>query len=258
MLAVVDRALATRGNAQTIGRSGELSLQSFLTRHLPNTLSARSGHFVSPTGQLSPQIDTMILDSRYPLLAQNDDGSVVSMLHSVVLCIEVKTNIRTSDIDRICDNSKTIVALANGVFRTQRAFGAIACMTFAYRSAGRLDALLDKCCETFLAVTSHTDLYLLRVPTADQSGTRENGVLVHLEPSFADDGDVKEWVPLVISQYTPLSDFYYSVVQDAYYCLNARKFTLGDIGAHIMEYMAWSTIRLSRIAARKSAAGRRE
>ena len=149
MLAVVDRALATRGNAQTIGRSGELSLQSFLTRHLPNTLSARSGHFVSPTGQLSPQIDTMILDSRYPLLAQNDDGSVVSMLHSVVLCIEVKTNIRTSDIDRICDNSKTIIALANGVFRTQRAFGAIACMTFAYRSAGRLDALLASAAKPF-------------------------------------------------------------------------------------------------------------
>lgn len=135
MLAVVDRALATRGNAQTIGRSGELPLQSFLTRHLPNTLSARSGHFVSPTGQLSPQIDTMILDSRYALLAQNDDGSVVSMLHSVVFCIEVKTNIRTSDIDRICDNTKTIIAFANGVFRTQRAFGDIACKTFAYRSA---------------------------------------------------------------------------------------------------------------------------
>lgn len=64
MLAVEDRALATRGNAQTIGRSGELPLQSFLTRYLPNTLSARSGHFVSPTGQLSPQIDTMILAER--------------------------------------------------------------------------------------------------------------------------------------------------------------------------------------------------
>lgn len=125
----------------------------------------------------------MILDSRYPLLAQNDDGSVVSMLHSVVFCIEVKTNIRTSDIDRICDNSKTIIALANGVFRTQRAFGDIACKTFAYRSAD----------------TSQTDLYLLRVPNADRSGTRENGVLVHLEPSFADGGDVKEWVPFVIS-----------------------------------------------------------
>lgn len=76
MLAAIDRALATGGNAQTIGRSGELPLQSFLTRHLPNTLTAHSGHFVSPSGRLSPQIDTLILDSRYPLLAENDDGSV--------------------------------------------------------------------------------------------------------------------------------------------------------------------------------------
>jgi hypothetical protein len=243
MLAVVDRALASSGNPQTIGKNGEVPLQSFLTRHLPNTLAARTGHFVTPLGQLSPQIDILVVDSRYPLLAENNDDSVLVMLHSVVCCIEVKTNIRTTDLPKIRNNSKKILDLSKEVASTTGRFSDVSCLCFAYRSDTRLDTLADRFFEVFVDDSTHTDLYLLRVPEPDRVAKGEHGALLHLEPSTSGDApEVDEWIPTLIPEHTPLSDFYYSLIQNSYYCLEDRKYGFGDIGAHIMEYMSWSTV----------------
>lgn len=110
-------------------------------------------------------------------------------------------------------NSKVIIALAEGAFAAARSFGNLSCLAFAYRTAGRLETLVDAYFVVFIDDSSHTDLYLLRVPDLDRFEARDNGVLIHLEPSFTDEGDVRERAPLVIPQCTPLSDFYYSVVQ---------------------------------------------
>lgn len=247
MLATVDRALNSSGNSQTIGKSGELPLQLFLSRYLPNTLSARSGHFVSPSGQLSPQIDILIIDSRYPLLAENNDGSVLAMLHSVIYCIEVKTNIRTTDLSKMQNNSKKIIGLANNEFTTTDGSHNISCVAFAYRSECRLETLAEAFFDIFVDESTHTDLYLLRVPDSDRIDKHTNGVLLHLEPFFNKDitgtGEwiPDEWIPTTDPMYTPLSDFYYRIIQNSYYDLESRNFTFGDIGAHIMKYMSWST-----------------
>src|SRR5262245_30527945 len=100
MLAGVDKAVKSSGNAQGIGRNGELPLLHFLERHLPYTLRALTGHFVVPSGELSPQMDIMIVDARYPLLAQNLDGSAVVMLHSLLSSIEVKTTLTIPELLR--------------------------------------------------------------------------------------------------------------------------------------------------------------
>ena len=84
MLACVNKAITSSSNAQTIGRNGEIPLRDFLNHYLPYTFRATTGHFVTPEGELSPQLDVMILDTRYPLLAHNADSSVLSMLHAVV------------------------------------------------------------------------------------------------------------------------------------------------------------------------------
>lgn len=255
MLATVDKALSSSGNSQTIGRSGELPLQSFLSRHLPNTLSARSGHFVSPSGQLSPQIDILIVDSRYPLLAENSDGSVLAMLHSVVYCIEVKTNIRTTDLVKMHKNSKTIISLAENEFASADGSPFVSCIAFAYRSECRLEKLANKYFDIFVDDSAHTDLYLLRVPNLDRVDKHANGALLHLEPYYNEDTPtdadgwiiVDEWIHDVTSMYTPLSDFYYRLIQNAYYSLESRDFSFGDIGAHLMEYMSWSTAQSGRM-----------
>ena len=101
ILAAVDQALASSTNAQTIGANGEIPLKRFFNRYLPVTLRAAGGHFLTPSGKMSPQIDIMILDSRYPLLSENSDGSVLAMLHSVVGTIECRTRIKAAGVEKL-------------------------------------------------------------------------------------------------------------------------------------------------------------
>lgn len=244
MLAVVDRALVSSGNSQTIGRNGEIPLLSFLDRHLPNTLMARTGHLVSPDGSLSPQIDIMILDSRYPLLSENNDKSVLAMLHSVVACIEVKTNIATKDLNKMWKNSKNIRSLAKKVFGDNDSFGNLYCYGFAYCCKQRLDTFADEFFDIFSDVTGYTNLFLLRLSEKDKLHVENVGALLHLEPDIVDDksSEVVGYIPTLIHEHTPLSDFYYMLVQDSYYCLEHRNYSIGDIGNHFNEYMSWSTV----------------
>lgn len=105
ILLAVDRALSSSSNSQIVGKNGELPILDFLNRYLPPTFKVASGHFITPKGNLSPQLDIMVMDSRYPLLSQNLDGSVLAMLHSIIYAIEVKTNITSSDVKKICENT---------------------------------------------------------------------------------------------------------------------------------------------------------
>lgn len=252
ILAKVDQAIASSGNSQTIGRNGEIPLISFLDRFLPNTLKAKSGHFLSPSGVRSPQIDVLILDSRYPLLSENADGSVLAMLHSVVGCVEVKTKIRTSDLPVIWRNSRTIRETASEVFDNENDFSSPFYTTVAYRTANRLATLADKYENVFANSSGYSDLTILRVPDKDMPKSQALGVQLHFEP-MPDDGSeeykqvkthlIDGHLLLNIPQHTPLSDFYYSIVQDSYYCLDDRAFTFGSIGVQFMKYMTWSTAR---------------
>jgi len=115
ILLAVDRALCSSSNSQTIGKNEEIPLLTFLNRYLPPTLKAASGHFITPSGNISSQIDIMVLDSRYPLLAENSDGSVLAMLHSVVEAIEVKTNLSTKDVRKSWNDGVKIMELANDI-----------------------------------------------------------------------------------------------------------------------------------------------
>jgi len=94
ILLAVERALASSSNSPTIGRNGELPFLKFRKRYLPFTLRAVSGHFIPPSGKLSPQLDVVVFDARYPLLAENDDGSALVRLHSVIRIYEIKTNLK--------------------------------------------------------------------------------------------------------------------------------------------------------------------
>jgi hypothetical protein len=253
MLAQVDKALSSSGNSQTIGRNGELPLQSFLSRYLPNTLSARSGHFVTPSGLRSPQIDIMIIDSRYPLLAENSDGSVLAMLHSVVYCIEVKTNIQTTDLAKMSNHTREIISLVKNGFAKTNGDPEVGCIAFAYRSECRAKTLADEYFDIFVDGSTHTDLYLLRVPDSDQNDMPNTGALLHLEPiakeneigEYETDAEgrviVEKWLPYMSRHYTPLSDMYYRLIQNSYYELESRNFSFGNIGAHLLKYMSWST-----------------
>jgi hypothetical protein len=115
ILLSVERALASSPNAQTIGRNGETPFLDFLQRYLPSTPRATTGHFIAPSGAISPQLDVIVADSRYPLLSENTDGSALVMLHSVVHVLEIKANVTTKDIKKSLDNTRKTSALGREV-----------------------------------------------------------------------------------------------------------------------------------------------
>ncbi|MCH7499241.1 MAG: hypothetical protein IH886_04425 [Nitrospinae bacterium] len=244
ILLAVDRALCSSSNSQTIGRNGEVPLLTFLNRYLPPTLKATSGHFITPSGNLSPQLDIMVVDSRYPLLAENSDGSVLAMLHSVAQIIEVKTNLSSKVIKKSWNDSVKIMELATDIDGYGGGlWGAISTEVMAYRCAQKLDTIENSYFSEGKPNKAALDVYILRFPDKDQPVEQEIGGCLHFEPTEdeQESGSVDTFLPTFSASYTPLSDFYYRLVQKSYYTLGARDFSLTDLGEHFMLYMSWST-----------------
>jgi hypothetical protein len=240
MLVLLDKALASTSNSQTIGRNGEIPLLDFFIRYLPYPFRAVTGHFITPSGELSPQIDVMILDARYPLLAENADRSVLAMLHSLIWTIEVKTRITTQDIEKMWKDSITIMKLASEIeiYGEVGAWGSVATNGFAYRNRHSLDALERKYIQVGKPQNSSLDIYILQV--SNTGLPQEIGWNLHFEPPYEEVENDTFW-PIVSPHHTILSDLYYSLIQNSYYTLATRNFNYGDIGRHIMQYMNWST-----------------
>ncbi|MCG3703103.1 hypothetical protein L5F68_02015 [Aliarcobacter butzleri] len=251
ILLAVDRALSSSSNSQTIGRNGELPLIDFLNKYLPPTLKAVSGHFLTPNGNISPQIDVMIIDTRYPFLSVNLDGSVLAMLHSVIHTIELKTNLISSDIKKISSDISKIRMLINEVeeFDDIGSFMSPINSAFAYRIKNKLETIelhFQNYCKPELF---HFDLMILCIEEKEFKKIKF-GCELHYEPIFGKDFSEEELKELKINNgflfgnrpcYTPLSDFYYSLVQNSYYILGERDYSFNQIGRHIMDYMSWST-----------------
>jgi len=251
MLAEVTRILSSTPNSQTIGRIGELLLLKFLKRYLPSTLNAVSGHFITPLGEISPQIDIMILDSRYPLLSKNADGSVLAMLHSLLWTIEVKTNLRSADIKKSWKDSVIINGLAQELTGEDKCGDSFYVDTnlIAYHCAQKLDTIEDIYVKSGTPSTGDLDIYILRFPKQETTVNHEFGGLLHFEPLFDDSktNPIDSYSPCFSASYTPLSDFFYRLVQNCYYSLGYRDFSFSQIGAHFMDYMSWSSASWEKV-----------
>jgi hypothetical protein len=184
----------------------------------------------------------MILDSRYPLLSENSDGSVLAMLHSVVGTIECKTNITTADVKKLWADASIISTLASEVEGYAKGWGSVFQFGFAYRSQQRLDTLADRFFDLGTPDKGFVDLFLLRLPVKDQERQEKVGAFLHFEgTSDSKEGDVEEFTPTLMRMFTPLSDLYYMVVQNSYYTLGSRDWSFSDIGEHVMDYLSWSS-----------------
>jgi hypothetical protein len=256
ILLSVDRALSSSTNAQTIGRNGEIPFLGFLNRYLPPTFKAVSGHFITPKGNISPQIDVMIVDSRYPVLAENQDGSVLAMLHSVIKTIELKTNLRSTDLIKISSDIEKIRTLMNEAADLQaNTFSSPITAAFAYRTHNKLDTIEAYYKRYCNPDAFHFDLTILRISDKELLN-QDVGCELHFEPNSEDDvASIKKDYAIPESafkgnymltsrpSYTPLSDIYYTIVQMGYYILGERNFSFNEIGAHMNNYMSWSTVK---------------
>ena len=256
ILLAVDRALSSSSNSQTIGRNGELPLLDFFNRYLPPTFKALSGHFITESGDISPQLDVMILDARYPFLAENSDGSVLAMLHSVVQILEIKTNLRSSDVKKICtdvEKTRKLISQADD-FKNANSFKAPIQSCLAYRIRNNLDTIISSYKKFSNPEEYHFDLSILRLEDREFSDL-DAGCEIHYEPitgitieDFIEKYGVSEeevsgsFFLTVRPCYTALSDLYYQIIQNSYYIIGERNYSFTDIGEHIMEYMEWSTV----------------
>jgi len=249
ILSSVDKAIASSKNAQTIGRNGEIPLLTFLNNYLPHTLKAVSGHFMTPDAVRSPQIDILILDSRYPLLGFNADGTVLAMAHSVVKIIEVKTNLTKKDLIKAESNFSKIRALIGKIWSNEKNdWVNPELLLVAYRISTKLETIENAYFSICSPKINHFDISILR-----NNKSNELGNLIHFEPIADLTQEQKKkllsyyvkdnFLLMSIKERTPLSDFYYSLIQNSYYILDNRGYSLGDIGAHFMDYLKWTTIK---------------
>lgn len=233
LIAAVDKSLSSTSNSQVLGRNGEKEIITFLTRYLPNCFRTVSGHFVTPSGKLSPQIDALIIDSRYPLLSENEDGSVVAMLHSVLAAVEIKLSIDKSETCKMRRNAKIIEELSFEVFDPADLDQAVVQPSLAYRAKSRLKTIAK---HFFAGDQPHhpaAALTILRIQESDQIGNEGPlGVLIAREV---------DKTPFISTTLAPLSDFYYRLVQDMLYELSTRNFGFYDVGVHLNSYMRWGT-----------------
>jgi len=233
LIAAVDRSQSSSSNSQILGRNGERGISTFLNRYLPNCFRTVSGHFVTPSGKLSPQIDILIIDSRYPLLSENEDGSVVAMLHSVLASVEIKLSLHKRDILKIRKNSKIIEELSTEVFDPRKLDAVVVQPSLAYRAKNRLKTLVNQFFAGDQPQHPIAALYILRIHDSDQFGNEGS-----LGAFIARDVDK---TPVIYTTLAPLSDFFYHIVQDMYYILSSRNFDFLDIGMHMIKYMNWGT-----------------
>ncbi|WP_308993999.1 DUF6602 domain-containing protein [Mariniflexile litorale] len=247
ILLSVDKAKASSNNSQVIGRNGELPLLTFLNNYLPPNLKAVSGHFLTPESIKSPQIDIIIIDSRYPLLGYNDDGTVLVMAHSVLRIIEIKTNLTTKDLKKTAIIFSKTKPLFNTIWkRDQSGFDKPVFELLAYRLTVKERTIENSYFENCNPADNHFDVSILR-----SEELQDYGIQLHFEPT-SQWNEFKEVTKDILKdkflltcfkQRTPLADFYYQLIQDSYYTIHHRNYSLKDIGEHFMEYLNWTTTR---------------
>jgi hypothetical protein len=248
ILLSVDKAKASSNNSQIIGRNGEKPLLDFLNNYLPTTLKAVSGHFITKDLIKSPQIDILIVDSRYPFLGYNNDGTVLVMAHSVLRVIEIKTNLTSKDISKTAENIAKTKSLIIDLWPGEDySFNQPTFELIAYRITVKEQTIMNTYFQYCEPIKSHFGVTVLR--SQKQS---ESGLQLYFHPtSNWDDFNESEHLDEMKGEYlfgavdlrTPLSDFYYSLIQDSYYALAARNYGFDEIGNHFNDYINWSTVR---------------
>lgn len=119
------RNLIDAANWPEEGRYKEVLLINYLKRILPNNISVGTG-FVKSNNNISTQIDIIIYKNSFPTLFKEGDFVIV-WPESVLGIIEVKTNIKSSEIEEIIrksnENGKMIIEddnkkrnIFNGIF----------------------------------------------------------------------------------------------------------------------------------------------
>jgi hypothetical protein len=116
---------------------------------------------------------------------------------------------------------------------------------FAYRTSSKKENIF----ECFLEC-SDPDLNIFDIIILRSQNNGDEGTHICFQPLLeAKDeqlNDLLDWIKsdfvlLPFSEATPLSDFYFTLIQEAYYLIGNRKHDIGEIGEQFNYYINWST-----------------
>lgn len=234
MLAEIEKSEG--GNNSSLGDNGETLLIGFLNRYLPPQFRAYKGHYRKISGHLSREIDVMILDSRFPILNETSNGVVHAMQHALLATVEVKRTLGKEQILTIRKDIATLVAdraekpeltMDDGDLWTEPST-----MVFSFRSEATLKTLAR---HFFQEPVAWCDMFIVEHGFECGGEPKDMGAMIRVE------GEEDRYEGMVCRVRTPLSDFYYMLVEHAFAVLAARDLSDHAMRDVISSYYSWST-----------------
>lgn len=236
ILSHLKKARESSSNSQIYGQNGEIPLRNYLKSHLPNVFRVETGHFINEKGEISPQIDIMILDSRFPLINVNADQSVLVPGHSVIACISVKSTANKKEIAEIITSARKIRSLTNQIFDSE-SWDSCILFGFCYTSSLSHNSICNHYFNFSEKENPHVDVTIMR--NKNKTEMSRVGYRLHWEPGYDNNN---KYIPLSIDTNSPLSDLFYEILQESYYTLHSRKINLKKLGELTMKYFTWGSI----------------
>jgi len=97
-----------------IGSAREFLVKRVLKSVLPSIIHTGSGRIIDSKNNCSKQIDIIIYDSRFPIF-EIESGIGLYLIEGVISCIEIKSTLTKTELNKALDNSKSILDLQFGV-----------------------------------------------------------------------------------------------------------------------------------------------
>lgn len=237
LIANVEKTLYSSSNPQIYGSNGEKALLNFLKKYLPSCFRITSGHCLTPSGAKSPQMDLILVDSRFPPIAINEDGTSLEMFHGLIGSVEVKKRVNKKEIYNFCSFADKITLMSEECFGpvNQNPWSFPIISAFAYRSTISLNTISRHFSKKGNQTKRVLDFTILRFPELRKGTHAEIGAFLWFE----------RWeTPYFALTDAPLSDFFYRLIQDAYYSIATRNISTDDLGFIISKYFYWNTTRV--------------
>lgn len=97
-----------------IGSAREFLVKRALKSVLPPIIHVGSGKIIDYKNNVSKQIDIIIYDSRFPIFEMESNIGLY-LIEGVISCIEIKSTLTKTELNKALDNSKSILDLEVGI-----------------------------------------------------------------------------------------------------------------------------------------------
>lgn len=246
VIASAEKSVFGSGNPSIHGANGEQILLQFLDKYVPGCFRFTSGHALRADGEMSPQIDLMLVDSRFPPLSVHNDGTTLEMMEAVLSVVSVKKQLNKGEFDEQERYALKCAAFFAGAVENGKLVRNKYPPVFyviVYHSK-MLEERVVAHMETVEVLSNQMfTIFCLRMPEKDRKRGLGPGAI------FRYDGIGKDVSLFSIFSTAPLSDFYFMMIQDAYYSMDEHYPKFKALGILLMKYYTWGRVDMKIVEA---------